>query len=191
VKPCAKNREPIVWLAVKDLDARQTRELQAHLETCEGCRRYLAEILNVTEWLAVTEANSGVQASAIFHQKLAGRLRTAKPAAFVENLAANFRETRLRWRVALATLAALVVIDVTVAITRRPPHVSLSPQAVAQTAPASGADIDLAPTMANYQKAADESLDKLDALLTRQGNRALPSMPIYTDSTLALADESF
>jgi hypothetical protein len=60
-----------------------------------------------------------------------------------------------------------------------------------QTALVSDADDDLAPTIANYQRVANQSLDKLDALLTRQGNRPLPPMPIYTASTFGLAQESF
>jgi anti-sigma factor RsiW len=186
MKPCAQNRKLIVWLTLNALDARQTRQLQAHLETCEGCRRYLAEISNVTERLAATEATPDVQASESFHRKVAGRLRAARPDYLGEILAAYFRGTLWNWRVALPAIAALVVVGVTVAIWRQPPDVSPSPRAGIQTAPVSGADNDLAPTIANYQRVANQSLDKLDALLTRQGNRALPSMPIYTASTLAL-----
>ena len=191
MKPCAQNRELIVWLALNALDARQARHLRAHLETCEGCRRYLAEITNVTERLAEGEANPGIQASEIFHQKVAGKLRAAKPDSPGEILAAYFRGSLLNWRVAMPAIAALVVVGVTVAIWRQPPAVSSSPKAATQTALASGADNDLAPTIANYQRVASQSLDKLDALLTRQGNRALPSMPIYTASTLALEKQPF
>jgi len=191
MKPCAQNRKLIAWLASNALDARQTRQLQAHLETCEGCRRYLAEISNVTEMLVQTEADADVQASEVFHQKLAGRLRAAKPDSIGEILASYLRGTLLNWRVALPAIAAFVVIGVTVAIWRQPPVVP-SPQIVStQIAPASDADDDLAPTIANYQRVANQSLDKLDALLTRQGNRPLPSMPIYTASTFGLAQESF
>ena len=186
MKPCAQNRKLIVWLALNALDAQQTRQLRAHLETCEGCRRYLAEISNVTERLVAAETNPDVQASESFHRKVAGKLRTAKPDSIGEILAAYLRSIRLNWRVALPAIAALVVIGVTVAIWRQPPVVSSSPRAGTQTASVSDADNDLAPTIANYQRVANQSLDKLDALLTRQGNRALPSMPIYTASTLAL-----
>ena len=191
MKPCAQNRKLIAWLASNALDARQTRQLQSHLETCEGCRRYLAEISNVTERLAAVEATPDVQASEIFHRKVAGKLRAAKPDSLGEILAAYFRGTLLNWRVALPAIAVLVAVGVTVATWRQPPEVSSSPRAGTQTAPVSDADNDLAPTIANYQRVANQSLDKLDALLTRQGNRALPSMPIYTASTLALAQESF
>jgi anti-sigma factor RsiW len=191
MKPCAQNRKLIAWLALNALEARQTRQLQAHLETCEGCRRYLAEISNVTETLAAAAANPDVPASESFHRKVAGRLRAAKPDSPDEILAAYFRGTLLNWRVALPAIAALVVIGVTVAIWRQPPNVSSSPPAGIQTALVSDADYDLAPTIANYQRIANQSLDKLDELLTRQGNRPLPSMPIYTASTLGLAQESF
>jgi anti-sigma factor RsiW len=191
MKPCAQNRELIVWLALNTLEARQARPLRAHLETCEGCRRYLAEITNVTERLAEGEANPDIQASEIFHQKVAGKLRAAKPDSLGEILAVYVRGTLLNWRVALPAIAALVVAGVTIATWRQPPVVSSSPKAATQAALASGADNNLAPTLANYQKVANQSLDKLDALLTRQGNRALPSMPIYTASTLALAQEPF
>jgi len=191
MKPCAQNRRLIVWLSLNALDARQTRQLRAHLETCEGCRRYLGEISNVTERLATEEANPDIQASEIFHQKVAGKLRAAKPDSLWEILAAYFWGTLLNWRVALPAIAALVVVGVTVAIWRQPPEVSSSPRTGIQTASVSDANNDLAPTIANYQRVANQSLDKLDALLTRQGNRALPSMPIYTASTLALAKGAF
>ena len=191
MKPCAQNRKLIAWLASNALDAQQTRYLQAHLETCEGCRHYLAEISNVTEKLAAAETNPDVQASESFHRKVAGRLRTAKPDSLGEILAVYFCGTRLNWRVALPSVAALVVIGVTVAIWRPPPRVSSSPRTGTQTVSVSDADNDLAPTIANYQRVANQSLDALDALLTRQGNRALPSMPIYTASTLGLVNETF
>ena len=191
MKPCAPNRKLIAWLASNALDARQTRQLQAHLETCEGCRRYLAEISNVTERLVATPSNTDVQASEVFHQKLAGRLRAAKPDSIGDILALYFRGILLNWRVALPAIVALVVIGVNIAIWRQSPVIP-SPRIVStQTMSVSDADDDLAPTIANYQRVASQSLDKLDELLTKQGNRPLPPMPIYTASTLGLAQESF
>lgn len=191
MKPCAQNRKLIAWLAVNALEARQAQQLRGHLETCEGCRRYLAAISNVTEKLTAAEATPDVQASESFHRKVVGKLRAAKPDSLGEILAAYLRGTLLNWRVALPVVAVLVVVGVTVATWRQPPVVSSPPQAGTQTAAVSDVDGDLAPTIANYQRVANQSLDKLDALLTRQGNRALPSMPIYTATTLGLAKESF
>jgi anti-sigma factor RsiW len=191
MKPCAQNRKLIAWLVSNALDVRQTRQLQAHLETCEDCRRYLAEISNVTERLVATQSNPDVQASEVFHQKLAGRLRAAKPDSVGEILTAYLRGTLLSWRVGVPAIAALVVISITIAIWRQSPVVPSPRMASTQTALVSDADDDLAPTIANYQRIANQSLDKLDELLTKQGNRPLPSMPIYTASTLGLAQESF
>ena len=185
MKPCAQNRKLIVGLALNTLDARQTRHLRAHLETCGGCRRYLAEISNVTETLATEEVDPDVRASERFHQKVAAKLRAARPDSLGEILVACLRGTLLDWRVALPAIAALVVVGVTVATRRQPPDVSSPPRAVIQPPPVSAADNDPAPTIANYSRVANQSLDKLDALLTRQGNRALPPIPIYTASTLA------
>jgi anti-sigma factor RsiW len=194
MKPCDSNRKLIVWLTLNALDARQTRQLRAHLETCEGCRRYLAEISSVTKKLATAETHPDVQASENFHQKVAGRLRSAKPDSPREILAAYLRGNLLHWRVALPAFVALVLIGVNVAVWWQPPKLALprqtTPQQV-QTVTASDADNDPAPTIANYQRVASQSLEKLDALLTRQGNRALPAMPVYTASTLGLANESF
>jgi anti-sigma factor RsiW len=193
MKPCDSNRKLIVWLTLNALDVRQTRPLRAHLETCEGCRRYLAEISNVTKKLATAETHPDVRASENFHQKVAGRLRSAKPDSLGEILATYLGKNRLNWRVALPAFVALVLISVNVAIWLQPQKSALprqtSPQV--QIVTASGADNDPAPTIANYQRVASQSLEKLDALLTRQGNRALPAMPVYTASTFGLANESF
>ncbi len=191
MKPCAQNRKLIVWLALNALEARQTQQLRAHLETCEGCRGYLAEISNVTEKLAEVQATPDVQMSESFHRKVAGKLRAAKPDSLGKILAAYFRGTVLDWRVALPAITALVVIGISVATWRQPPQASSSPPAGTQTAAVSEADSDLAPTIANYQRVANQSLAKLDALLTEQGNRALPSMPVYTASSFPRANGPF
>jgi anti-sigma factor RsiW len=191
MKPCVKNQKLITWLALDALDARQARQLRTHLETCEGCRRYLAEISSVTERLTAAEANPDVQASESFHQRLAGRLRATEPDSIWKIVAASLQGTLLNWRVALPAIAALIVVGVIVATWRQPPQTSSSPRTGIQTTSVSSADNDLPPTIANYQRVANQSLAQLDALLTQQGNRALPSMPVYTASTFGLANESF
>lgn len=189
MKPCAKKQKFIAWLAVDALDARQAQALHEHLATCEGCRRYLREISSVTTKLTAAEAGSEVQASESFHQELTDRLRATKPDSLGEILAAYL--ARLNGRMALPVIAALVVVGVTIAAWPPSPEVPSSPQTGNQTASVSSTDNDLAPTIANYQRVASQSLASLDALLTQQGNRALPSMPVYTASTLTLANGSF
>ena len=74
---------------------------------------------------------------------------------------------------------------------RQHPAVSLPGTHEIQVVSASSPESDPAPTIANYQMVANQSLDKLDELLTRQGNKRLPPAPIYTASTLKLANPAF
>jgi anti-sigma factor RsiW len=191
MKPCSQNRKLIVCLTLNTLAARQTRRLREHLETCEGCSHYLAEISNVTEKLAAVEFNSNVQASERFHSKVAGKLRSAKPDSLAEMLLACFRGNLLNRRMALPAIAILMLVGIILVSWPHSPLVVARQSAAPPAALVSDTDNDLAPTIANYQRAADQSLEKLDALLTRQSKRSLPPMPIYTVSTLTLAKESF
>jgi anti-sigma factor RsiW len=190
MKPCVQNRKLIVWLTLNALDARQTRQLRAHLETCEGCRRYLAEISNVTERLAEQE-NLDIQAPESFHRKVAKKLQAVESGSIWETLAAGLREMVLNWRVALPATAALVIAILVLVVPRQHPDVSVPAPPTIRIASTSSPSSDLAPTLANYQMVASQSLTKLDELLTKQGNKRLPPAPIYTASTLKLANASF
>jgi anti-sigma factor RsiW len=191
MKPCVKNQKLMAWLVLDTLDSRRAHALREHLATCEACRRYLAEISNVIEGLALAETNSNIEASERFHQIVARRIRAARSDSIGQFLAAFFRVTLLNWHAALPVIVASVVIGVGVATWRQSPGVSSPPGPGIQTVSVSGWDNDLAPTVANYQSVANQSLDKLDALLTRQGDQALPPMPIYTASILPRANGSF
>ena len=191
MKPCLNKRKRIAWLALGELDAGQAQDLHAHLENCAGCRAYLKEISDVTEQLAAAQIESVVRASESFHQQVVGRLRAEATASVWETVSALLRGPLLNWRVALPVVGATaVVIAVLFFVVPRPGVRSpeqTGPQAVSSPKPKR----DPQPTIANYQMIANQSLEKLDELLTRQSNRALPPMPIYTASTLALAKESF
>ncbi len=141
MKPCHQNRKLIAWLAANALDARQTRQLRLHLETCEGCRQYLAEISNVTEKLVTAEVNPNLQVSERFHRQVAQKIRSAKPESLVETLAAYFHEKELPWRVVLPTVAALVlVIGFSVVTWPRPTKNILPPPASQRAVTTSDAD---------------------------------------------------
>jgi anti-sigma factor RsiW len=189
MKPCAANRQHIVWLKLNALEARAAAQLRAHLETCEGCRRYLAEISHVADRLSAPGTNPDIYATESFHRKVAGKLRTAKPDRLVEIL-----RTWLGggpWNIgrawpALPVIAGLGLAGILVANWPKPACVALRPPAGRQIVLSADAEEDLASTMANYQRVANQSLEKLDALLTRQAKRALPPMPVSTASTLTL-----
>jgi hypothetical protein len=190
MKPCSNNRKLIAWLAVDALDARQEPELRAHLETREGCRRYLREISTVTEKLAAAEIRSDIKTSETFHQKVAGALRAEETDSIWKTVVAQFQATVLNWRVALPVIGATVVVVVIAALSvyQRPPGVLLPAPTRAQAVLAPSVKRDLDPTISNYQMVANRSLEKLDELLTRQGHRNPSPTPLYTASTLARAN---
>jgi len=190
MKACAKNKKLIAWLALDVLDARTAAAIRDHLAHCEGCRSYYEEISSVAAKLAVPPT-AELQTSEHFHRKVVAGLRTAKPDSLLEILTAGFHRTRLNWRTALPVAAALVVISLALVVSRRPPEVASPPPASLPSASVPDADDELAPTIANYQRVADQSLDQLDALLTRQGSQTLPAMPIYTASTRPRVNGSF
>ena len=191
MKPCSKNRKLIAWLAVDALDAQEAAALRNHLARCEGCRRYWEEISNVTERLASAAPDSNLEASEVFHHQVAEELQAVESSSVLKNLAAWLRGSMRNWRVAVPAVAVLVIALLAMVAPRHPPAASLPapPPVPVVSAPSSGSD--LAPTIANYQMVANQSLEKLSELLTRQGNKRLPPAPVYTISSLEVVNASF
>jgi len=189
MKPCRKNRKPLTWLALEELDAPRAQTLREHLAMCEGCHQYLAEISSVTAKLSAQEPVSYIKASATFHKKIAARLQDNEPNSAWEIAMANL--TRLSWRVATPAVAALLVVLVVVAIQRQQPAIPSHCQLAAKIIASPDLPRDLSPTFANYQRVANESPEKLDQLLTEQGNQNLSASPIYRASTRLPANGSF
>lgn len=181
MKPCSKNRKLITWLAVDALDTRQSRDLRAHVENCEGCRAYLDEISSVTKKLAATETESNVRASEAFHQKLVARLRAEETVSVREFIVSCFRAAFSDWRIAAPMIAVALAV---LFFEERHRNISVPAQTRVQVAPRLDAKSDPEPTFSNYQIIANKSLDELDEVLTRQGNRNLPRTQIYTASSL-------
>ena len=189
MKPCPQNRKLIVWLTLDALDAPQAQQLRTHLAGCPGCREYLAEISHVTENLA--RPPSDLEASERFHRQLAGKLRSARPDSLWQTMLAQFQALRLTNRVAATALLAVLLVLGSLSLFRpsRPP--SLPRQVTPPATPSLEAGRDFPPTMANYQRVANESLDRLDALLTEQGRQSSPKPPAYTASTRGFTKTSF
>ena len=188
MKPCHKYRKLIAWLALDELDVGQARNLRTHFETCAGCRAYMEEISSVTNNLTAAEPRTDVQASESFHHRLIGKLRAAEPVSIRENALMWAWETFSNWRVAVPVIAAFVVL-IGVFIVQKPRpvvSVSLSAQSSLPTALTTDLQTDPAPTIANYTIVANQSLEKLDELLTRQANQNPLPTRIYTASTLTL-----
>jgi anti-sigma factor RsiW len=188
MKPCSKNRKLIAGLALDELDPRQANDLRAHLESCEGCRRYWKEIFSVTQKLTAVQTASDIQVSESFHQRLVGRLRAEETASAWDRMVTSLRAALMNPRVALPVVgAAAAMLVLTFVIVRRSETPPTAP-IVAQSVPAHVVETDLQPTVANYQMAVNKSFEKLDELLTRQGNWNPSPTPIYTASTFLRAD---
>jgi hypothetical protein len=186
MNPCAKNRELIALLALDELGLEPARELRTHLEICEGCRRYYDEISTLTDKLSLLETAQDIKTSAAFHRRVVNALKTEAPAR--ENaLLTLFRLSLANWRVAGAVTGAVAVLLAALVVFAPAHRAPLPAPVMANTVPPPGFSSDLAPTIANYQMVASRSLDKLDDLLTRQGDRNSPPAPIYTASDFARA----
>ena len=166
MKVCSKNRKALAWLALGALEENQAPALRAHVASCAGCRAYLAEMERVAENVRAAQAPRDVEPSPFLHRRVRRALRpeAGRPS--------------FHWRLAWPVLALLFVLLLTLPRT----HPVARPVAAAGKCD---------PTILNYQLAADQSLEKLDALLTEQGNRALPAAPIYRTGSVprgSLAD---
>jgi len=188
MKPCSQNRKLIAWLAVDALDDRQTRSLRAHLETCEGCRRYLVEISNVAKKLSAAATPPDIQAAESFHQRVLGALRAEETGSAWGTLLARLRATLLTWRMVLPTVGATALAIVALSIFARRPVVPVPAPTVAQAVLTPNAKSNLDPTISNYHTVANRSLEQLDELLLRQGNMNPSPSPLYTASSLSQAN---
>ena len=180
MRPCSKNRKPIALLVSGAFDAQKASVLRAHFAHCENCRRYFEEISTVAERLALTAPDSTLQPSDLFHRRVVEKLRAVESPSFVETLTAWIRGSGLIWRVALPTLTLLFVGFIATLALRNTANVKNPAVPMASSSrPAN----DPAPTLANYQRIADQSLDELDELLTRQACRPLPPVSLFSASS--------
>jgi anti-sigma factor RsiW len=183
MKPCSKNGKLIAWLSAGALDARQSRDLRAHLESCEGCRGYFEEISKVTETLMAMETLPEVQASEFFHRRVVAKLKAEESTTRWRNPMAYLRGTLFNWRLVLPAIVATALLIAAMIVNERAPGVSAPEKSRAKIAPAmTHLRTDLPPTIANYQTIANQSLEKLDELLSRQANRNPSATRIYTAS---------
>ena len=190
MKPCVNQPKQIAALALGLLEPRPARELRAHLETCAGCRGHLAELLRVTEQLAAAGPTVEVPASEKFHRQVLARIE-ARPSGYDWRIILEmFRAVPLSWRVALPMVAGVLILimrEIEPAPKSDVPVEPPAPGSIPVTAAAADSEADLAPTVANYQRVAEESPDKLDALLARQEPSTGRAAPVYTAAARTLS----
>ncbi len=189
MKPCTKNRELITWLLLGNLENERATALRRHLETCEGCCRYLRELAELTATVKATEPELDIEVTASFHQRVVAKVQAERAMPSRAIITESLRTHLLNWRVALPAAAGLGVMLAMwlllspVPFTRSPASSSTPINAATKF------DSNLQPTVANYQMVANQSLEKLDQLLNDQGKRNLPSVQVYTASTSAIASK--
>jgi anti-sigma-K factor RskA len=187
--PCPGREKFIAWLALDALDAEPARELRAHLETCSGCRHYFAKMSQLTGQIAAAAPAKELPSSESFHRRVMVRIKAEPPASVWERIIGSLQPQTFNWRVAMPAMAAVLVLLLAVGVAWRlhPTSIPQPPTAVAITVPPKPtATADLTPTIAHYQQAAGESLDKLDALLARESESTGGPAQICTASTMSL-----
>ena len=191
MRPCSKNRKMLTWLALGNLDAGRATTLREHVATCDGCRCYLEEIAKVTASISAAEITADIVAAASFHRRVVAAVKAEEHRFGWPTIGGFFRGTLLNWRIALPTLGGIaVVLMIGLLLTSRSRPEIRPAVLTAQNGSAQNLNADFRPTIANYRMVANESLEKLDQLLSEQGSRKLPPAPVYTDSTFITADVS-
>jgi anti-sigma factor RsiW len=177
---CRRKRKDIALLALNAIAGEPARELRSHLETCPGCRQYLAEISNVTERIRGAGIENGIEASPTFHRKVVAALRRQEPRP--GTFATTVQTLLSRWRVSVPV--SLVLLAIAAALILRPgKHQSPSSMpgdSSTGAAVSSGAPKDVEPTISNYSAVANRSLEQFDELLTQQANKHFARFPVYT-----------
>ena len=191
-RACLANRQAIALLAAGDLQGKESERLKSHFATCSGCRQYWQELIQVTGGLASSSLEPEIEPSPGFHNKLMRRLRQ-EPATAVRRRLPEALTSLLawRWQTAAAAFAVIVIILWVVFVAVSPAHNdstgSRKPYSYAGLTQSVKPQSDLSPTLASYEAAASQSLDHLDALLTRQANRPNAGLPVYRASPFAFS----
>lgn len=185
MKPCAKNKKTLSWLAIEAVGADEARELRAHLETCAGCRNYFGEISALAGRFEAFKGTSEIEATERFHRGLVRRIEAeARPGVWA-TVIEWVRPGALNWRVALP-IAGVMVVMVGLLITsgHRQAEEPMA-QVVEPVAAANKPVKEVAPTFGNYRMLANRSLDALDQELAREAQASLAGASTYTASSMA------
>lgn len=197
---CRKNRKPIAWLVMEALPQAEAAKLREHLRGCESCRRSYEELLRVTgdlksmqilaEAPAPERGSDPVQVRHRMEALAPSRTERSWDAAGSAPRRALLVPALLRWRVALPVGCALGLALLSLSVLERrsspaPPASSGANAVHAHQAPP--APTDLPPTIGNYHLIANQSLDDLDQLMTRQAKQTRAAPRAYTAAGLAAA----
>ncbi len=182
MRPCWKNRKRIAWLALGELDPGEAQKLRVHFSACPGCRQRFEKLSSIKHRLKAVGTEPEMESSAAFHRRLMTALRTETPGTPL----LGWVRLLYDWRTALAF--GLVILSAVLLWSRSARFqnpVVAGPGAMASSVESASQHSIPAPTLANYQRAAESSLDALDELLSEQARSCSPAPPVYTASTYA------
>lgn len=145
-------------------------EIDKHLDHCEGCARYRDEIVRVTQDLRSLDAS---QQPAPAAEAWTFRRHAAQPSNALHSLFDS--DAWKRWGL-IATSFAVVVLALCLSPTlvRRPARYPVEEKVSAGPSSPPTPE-NLAPTFANYRALANQSLDELDQVLTKQAAKTAPA----------------
>jgi anti-sigma factor RsiW len=184
MNPCAKNKRRIAWMAAGVLDETDAETLRQHMAGCPACRRYWQSMCELSERLVNAGDPPTAEPTGSFHRTLVRKIRAQQQrtplfdcVTIVQRLFRGRPLARFSAGVALAlTVLLWVHLSRDAPRVRSGVHVVAVPDAAGPAAPP--------PTLASYRRAADISLERLDALLTREATRTSPAGETFTVSSL-------
>lgn len=189
MKSCLQSKKLLVMFAIGELDAHRHRMVGDHVRRCPRCSSYVEEVSRVSRRLVALEDSSTVSASPFFHQRLQRRLRTIEPLSPWERVRLWACAHACNWRV-LGPVAAAFAIAFTVLFLRAErTSGDHSPRYRTMVTGTEAAYRDLQPSIANYQAAADRSLEAFEEFLTKQATRFKPLDPAGTAADLESPSE--
>ena len=168
------------------LDIRDAAALREHLATCADCRCYRDEITTVSRTLSAATPASNLEPSASFYHGLSSKLVPFESTSGLADLFGQVLTSIWAWRLVLSGAALFIVIS-TLLVFQHP-----APSSSARHSPSQAAsEADPPPTIASYQIAASQSLEKFSDLLRREGEKPLPPIPPYSISSFEQANDPF
>ena len=171
-------------MAAGALEAAEAEQIRNHLQTCEGCRRYYEEIVQVTALLSI-EPEATIHTTEIFHKGVLDALRKQDQQSFWVNFLPWVQSTFANSRLTLPGAAAAALAVAALLIFSERSHRSFPSEKQTLTSSVRRVDPDLEPTLSHYQTVANQSLEQFDELLSAQAKKNPSAAPIFSASPLA------
>ena len=185
MNPCAKNKRSIAWMAAGVLDVAAAESLRQHFETCPHCQRYWQSMCELSERLVNASDLPQAAPTESFHQSVVLRITAQGQRTPLFNWVTVIR--RFWHERPLATFSTGVVLTFATLLWIRsfshethpvpsPVRIVVTTETPLRAAPP--------PTLASYRRAAEISLENLDALLTQEAVRTFSVSETFTVSSL-------